>query len=72
MTEHDEISDPIVTGAGIYIYKLLDSSDMRFVPESQRTSVGSSGFSRWLDEMRDEGGVWVDAEFNTTSAGAAG
>ena len=72
MTEPDEISDPIVTGAGIYIYKLLDSSDMRFVPESQRTSVGSSGFSRWLDEMRDEGGVWVDAEFNTTSAGAAG
>ncbi|HEX5579159.1 MAG TPA: peptidylprolyl isomerase [Candidatus Limnocylindria bacterium] len=72
MTEPDEISDPIVTGAGIYIYKLLDSADMRFVPENQRNQVGSSGFTRWLDEMRDEAGVWVDAEFTTTSAGAAG
>ena len=45
---------------------------LRFVPESQRNQVGSSGFSRWLDEMRDQAGVWVDSEFNATGAGAAG
>jgi peptidyl-prolyl cis-trans isomerase SurA len=72
LTDPGEISDPVVTGAGIYIYKLLDSAEMRFVPESQRDSVGSSGFSRWLDEMRDAAGVWVDSEFNTTSTGVAG
>ena len=72
MTEPGEISDPVVTGAGIYIYKLLDSADMRFVPESQRNQVGSSGFTRWLDEMRDQAGVWVDAEFNAASAGLPG
>jgi parvulin-like peptidyl-prolyl isomerase len=72
MTEPDEISDPVVTDAGIYIYKLIDSADLRFVPESQRDQVGSSGFSRWLGEMRDQAGVWVDAEFNATSAGLPG
>ncbi|HEX6473620.1 MAG TPA: peptidylprolyl isomerase [Candidatus Limnocylindria bacterium] len=72
MTEPDEISDPVVTGAGIYIYKLIDSAELRFVPESQRNQVGSSGFSRWLGEMRDQAGVWVDAEFNATSAGLPG
>ena len=72
LTEPGEISDPIVTGSGIYIYKLLDSADQRYVPQHQRDQVGTSGFNRWLDEMRDEAGVWVDSEFNTSSAGAAG
>ena len=34
--------------------------------------VGTSGFNRWLDEMRAEAGVWVDSEFTATSAGGAG
>ncbi len=72
MTEPDEISDPVVTGAGIYIYKLLNSADQRFVPQHQRDQVATSGFNRWLDEMRDEAGVWVDSEFTATSAGGAG
>jgi parvulin-like peptidyl-prolyl isomerase len=72
MTDPGQISDPIVTGSGIYIYKLLDTSEHRYVPESQRDQVGTSGFQRWLDEMRDEAGLWVDAEFDTSSTGAAG
>jgi parvulin-like peptidyl-prolyl isomerase len=72
MTEPDEISDPVVTGAGIYIYKLLNSADQRFVPQHQRDQVSTSGFNRWLDEMRDEAGVWLDSEFTATSAGGAG
>ncbi len=39
---------------------------------SSADQVGTSGFNRWLDEMRDEAGVWVDSEFNVASAGAAG
>ena len=72
LTQPGEISDPVVTGSGIYIYKLLNSSDQRFVPESQREQVGTSGFNRWLDEMRADAGVWVDSEFNTSSAGVTG
>jgi parvulin-like peptidyl-prolyl isomerase len=72
MTDPGEVSDPIVTGSGIYIYKLLETSESRYVPESQRQQVGTAGFQRWLDELRDEAGLWVDAEFNTSSTGAAG
>ena len=72
LTEPGEISDPVVTGSGIYIYKLLDSADQRYVPQQQRDQVATSGFNRWLDEMREEAGVWVDSEFNTAGAGAAG
>ena len=72
MTEPGEISDPVVTGSGIYIYKLLDSADQRYVPQDQRDQVGTSGFNRWLDEMRNQAGVWVDSEFNAPSTGAAG
>ncbi len=72
LTEPGQISDPIVTGAGIYIYKLLDSADQRYVPQRQRDQVGTSGFNRWLDEMRAQAGLWVDAEFTSTSTGAAG
>ena len=28
--------------------------------------------TRWLDEMRDEAGIWVDAEFDTSSSGVTG
>ena len=72
LTEPGEVSDPVVTGSGIYIYKLLDSADQRYVPQQQRDQVATSGFNRWLDEMRAEAGVWVDSEFTTSGAGTAG
>jgi peptidyl-prolyl cis-trans isomerase SurA len=72
LTEPGEVSDPVVTGSGIYIYKLLDSADQRYVPQQQRDQVATSGFNRWLDEMRAEAGVWVDSEFTTSGAGPAG
>ncbi len=70
MTEIGEISDPVVTANGTYIFKLLDTADLRFVSESRRNSVGTSGFSRWLQELRDEAGVWLDTEFTSTTTAA--
>ncbi|HEY7846931.1 MAG TPA: peptidylprolyl isomerase [Candidatus Limnocylindria bacterium] len=72
MTEPGEVSDPVVTPSGIYIYRLLDTSERRYVPPDERDQVGSNGFSRWLDELRDEAGVWVESEFNSSSTGVAG
>jgi parvulin-like peptidyl-prolyl isomerase len=76
LDEIGEISDPIVTGAGIYIYKLLDTSDARFVPERDRSQIASSGFSRWLDELTEQADMWVDTEFapatDTTTTTPAG
>jgi parvulin-like peptidyl-prolyl isomerase len=68
LTEPDQISDPVVSDGTIYIYKLLDSSEGRFVPESQRSQIGESGFRRWLEELKDRAGIWIDPELAPASA----
>jgi parvulin-like peptidyl-prolyl isomerase len=62
LTEPGAVSEPVISGSSIYIYKLLDSSEARFVPEGQRTEVGNSGFDRWLEELKNRAGIWVDPE----------
>ena len=70
MTTPGQISDPIETTSGFYIYKLLDTSPARYVPATQADEVRQSGFNRWLDEIRAGAGIWVDPQFGaTTSAG---
>lgn len=70
MTTPDQISDPVTTESGIYIYKLLATSESRFVPETQRKEIGTSGFNHWLDELKDRAGIWLDPELApATSAG---
>jgi parvulin-like peptidyl-prolyl isomerase len=68
LAEPDQISEPVVSGSNIYIYRLLDSSDSRFVAESQRSQIGESGFSRWLEELKDRSGIWIDPELAPASA----
>jgi parvulin-like peptidyl-prolyl isomerase len=62
LTEPDEISEPIISGTNIYLFKLIDSSEARFVGQQQREAVGDTGFGRWLDELRDRAGIWTDPE----------
>jgi parvulin-like peptidyl-prolyl isomerase len=68
MTTTNQISDPIETTAGFYIFKLIDSSPLRFVPSSQLDQVRQSGFSLWLTEIRDGAGTWVDPQYAAASA----
>jgi len=69
LTEPDQISDPLVSEGSIYIFKLLDSSPSRFVPESQRSQIGDSGgFNLWLEELKDRAGIWIDPELAPASA----
>jgi parvulin-like peptidyl-prolyl isomerase len=72
LTKPGEVSNPVITGSGIYIYKLLNTSEQRFISQSQRDQVSSSGFTRWLDELRTKAGVWIDSEFDSASTGVAG
>jgi parvulin-like peptidyl-prolyl isomerase len=71
LTEPGQISEPLVTPEGIYIFKLIDSAELRFVPQEQRERVAGSGFSRWLVELEEDAGVWVDPELApaTTTGG---
>ncbi|HYN64771.1 MAG TPA: peptidylprolyl isomerase, partial [Candidatus Limnocylindrales bacterium] len=63
LTEPRQVSDPVVTPSEIYVFKLDATAENRFVPAKQRESVSSSGFARWIQELKDEAGVWIDPEF---------
>jgi parvulin-like peptidyl-prolyl isomerase len=63
LTKPDEISDPVTTASGIYIFKLLATAELRWVPTEQLTTVRQSGFDRWLAEMRDRAVTWIDPQF---------
>jgi parvulin-like peptidyl-prolyl isomerase len=67
LTKPGQVSEPLGTTSGIYIFKLDDTEEHRFVPAKQRESVGSSGFSQWIGELRSQAGVWVDPEFAATT-----
>jgi parvulin-like peptidyl-prolyl isomerase len=59
----DQISDPIETTNGLYIFKLIDSSPARWVPTSRLDQVRQSGFSKWLAEIRAAADTWIDPQF---------
>jgi peptidyl-prolyl cis-trans isomerase SurA len=68
LTEAGQISEPVVSSGSTYIFKLLDSSPARFVPDSQREQVGGTGFSTWLAQIQDQAGVWVDPQLSPASS----
>ncbi len=63
LTKPGEISDPVTTASGVYIFKLLATADLRWVPTQQLTSVRQSGFDRWLAEIRDRAMTWTDPQY---------
>ncbi len=67
LREPGDISDPVSTSGGIYVYKLLDTSESRFVPQARREALGTAGFNRWLEERKAQAGVWLDTEFAPTT-----
>lgn len=70
LTEVGQISDPVDAGsAGIYIYRLLESSDSREIETERLDEIRTSGFERWLDEeVRAGADVWVDPQYATSTA----
>jgi parvulin-like peptidyl-prolyl isomerase len=63
LTKIDEISDPIETQSGFYIFKLTGIAELRWVPTDLLTSVRQGGFDRWLTEIRDAARTWTDPQF---------
>ena len=72
LTEPGQISELVTTADGIYIYKLIESAEHRFVPARRRDEVTGSGFSRWLVELENEAGVWVDPELAPATTDGGG
>jgi parvulin-like peptidyl-prolyl isomerase len=70
LAKPNQISDPVQTTSGYYIFKLIDSSPLRWVPATQLADVRQSGFDRWLTEIRAGAATWADPQF--AAAPAAG
>jgi len=65
-----DISDPVaLSGGGIYIFKLLEVSESRAVPDDRLKSIRSSGFARWLAEIKRPAEVWIDPQFAASTTG---
>ncbi len=71
LTKKDQISDPVVTSTGTYIYKLLDSSDSMPVSDARQAQIKQNGFPRWLDEQKKSANIWVDPQYASTSSSTA-
>lgn len=65
LTKQNQISDVIQTSTGFYIFKLVDTSPLRYVPQTQIDLVKQTGVSRWLQELRDAAHTWVDPQYAT-------
>lgn len=63
LTKVGEVSDPVETDSGFYIFKLLGTAELRWVPDKLLTSVRQGGFDRWLTEIRDAAATWTDPQF---------
>jgi parvulin-like peptidyl-prolyl isomerase len=63
LTKVGEISDPVETDSGFYIFKLQDTAELRWVPTQLLASVRQGGFDRWLTEIRDGAHTWTDPQF---------
>lgn len=62
MNEPGQISEPVETDSGTYIFKLLEASDGRYVTDQQRQEITQDGFPRWLDQLREDAGLWIDPQ----------
>ncbi len=66
-----DISDAVSSGNGYYIFKLLDTSDARFVPETRRDTIRNVGFQRWVTEQKAGADIWVDPSAGTATSGSS-
>jgi parvulin-like peptidyl-prolyl isomerase len=70
LTKADEISDPVETDTGYYIFKLVGPAELRWVPTDQLSTVRQGGFNRWLTEIRDAARTWTDPDFTAAPTAA--
>ena len=65
LTRPGDVSEPIPTKGEYTIYKLDDTADHRYATKSARDKA-KQGFDHWLERLKTEVGVWLDAEFLPT------
>lgn len=67
LTTPGQISDVLETDAGLYIFKLNDTSAWRWVPDQQLENTRALGATQWIQEIRDAAHTWVDPQYAAPS-----
>lgn len=71
MAEIGEISSrPVVDGNQIWILQLLDQAERRSIDEARLTTIKSTGYARWYDELKAGGEIWIDTQLQVDSTQA--
>lgn len=68
LTKPNQIGELVKSASGYYIFKLIDSAELRFVPQAQLDSVRGTGFTRWLDALRADRQIWIDPAYAPPTA----
>jgi parvulin-like peptidyl-prolyl isomerase len=72
LAEIGEISaHPVVDGNQIWIFQLLDESEQRSIDDDRLSTIKSTGYTRWYDELKAGGEIWTDTQLQVDSAPAA-
>jgi parvulin-like peptidyl-prolyl isomerase len=66
----NDISQPVTSAGSIYIFKLEEISQSQPIPADRLATIRSTGFPRWLDELKARFQIWVDPQFKSTTATA--
>jgi parvulin-like peptidyl-prolyl isomerase len=71
----EEVGDisttPVVEGNQIWIFKLLDSAESRAIDNTRLTTIRSTGYTRWYEELKAGGQIWIDPQLQLDAASAA-
>jgi parvulin-like peptidyl-prolyl isomerase len=62
-----DISAPVTTTSGIYIFKLLGVSQARYVSADRLSTLKSIGYPRWRDSLKQADGYWLDPAYQSTT-----
>lgn len=68
LTKKNQVSDPVDSNNGFYIFQLLESSSSRWVDYARLASIRNAGFDRWLTEQKAGVQIWVDPSFQSSTA----
>lgn len=67
----DVSTTPVVDGNQIWIFKLLNSIELRGIDDARLSTIRSTGYSRWYDELKAGGQIWIDPQLQLDAASAA-
>jgi len=62
---------PVVDGNQIWIFKLLNSVEVRGIDNNRLSTIRSTGYTRWYDELKAGGQIWIDPQLQLDAASAA-